>query len=221
MYQGGVSPTPPILTIDVFSDVVCPWCYLGKRRLTAALARLPGRPVMVRWRPFLLDATIPSGGIPRQEYLTRKFGSPEAVEPAHQRLVEAGRAEDIAYRFDLITRSPNTLDAHRVIRWGESDQRQGQVVERLFRGYFSEGRDVGDRAVLAELAADAGMTGDVAARLATDEDRAAVEAEIAEAIQLGINGVPCFVFNQRLAAIGAQGPDAILDAIRQADAMAA
>ncbi len=209
------------LAIDVFSDVVCPWCYLGKRRLTATLRQLSGRPVEVTWRPFRLDPTIPDGGVPREEYISKKFGSLEALEPAHQRLVEMGRREGIDYRFDKITRSPNTIDAHRLVRWAITDGRQEPVVEGLFRAYFTEGRDVGDRAVLAAVAREAGMSGDVASRLASDEDRIAVAQEIEGAYQIGVTGVPCFVFNRRVGIMGAQSPEALLDLVKQADAAAA
>jgi predicted DsbA family dithiol-disulfide isomerase len=213
--------TAPALSIDVFSDVVCPWCYLGKRRLAAALARLGDRAVEVRWRPFRLDATIPDGGIDRSEYITKKFGSVAAIEPAHQRLVEMGRQEGIDYRFDLITRSPNTIDAHRLVNWAMSAAEQDAIVERLFRAYFSEGKDVGDRTVLVALAAEAGMADDIAARLAGGEDRQEVTEEIDGAYRIGVTGVPCFVYNRRLAVMGAQSVEVLLDVVRQADAAAA
>jgi predicted DsbA family dithiol-disulfide isomerase len=206
---------PPPLSIDVFSDVVCPWCYLGKRRLERALAGL-SRPAVVRWRPFRLDPTIPPGGIARDDYLQRKFGSVAAVEPAHRRLTALGRDEGIDYRFDLIRRSPNTIDAHRLVHWTSGD-RQDAMVERLFRAYFTEGRDVGDRTVLAGLAAEAGLEGDIAARLASDEDRLLIEGEIEGAYRLGIDGVPCFVLQRRWAVTGAQTPDVLVAAIAQAD----
>jgi predicted DsbA family dithiol-disulfide isomerase len=141
--------TQPALTIDVVSDVVCPWCYLGKRRLEQALALMPDRDTTVRWRPFRLDPTIPPEGIDREDYLTRKFGSLEAVADSHQRLTEIGQAEGITYRFDAITRAPNTVNAHRLARWASAENRQDAMVERLFAAYFSEGLDVGDNAVVA------------------------------------------------------------------------
>src|SRR5262245_7326733 len=122
----------PDITVDVFSDIVCPWCYLGKRRLGAARARLPGRRAVVRWPPFRLDQTIPPEGIPRAAYIVRKFGSLAAIEPAHRRLTELGEAEGVDYRFDRIERSPNTRDAHRLVRWAAGDGRQDAMVERLF-----------------------------------------------------------------------------------------
>jgi predicted DsbA family dithiol-disulfide isomerase len=212
---------PPNLIIDVFSDVVCPWCYLGKRRLTRALALLPKRSVAVRWRPFRLDPTIPPEGIPRDEYIMGKFGSMDAIEPAHRQLVEAGRNEGIAYRFDLIARAPSTVDAHRLIRWAAGPDRQDAIVERLFAAYFIEGRDIGDRSILVALGTEVGLGEDIDRRLASGEDRDVVENEVAAAYQMGINGVPCFVLNRRLAVMGAQSPEALVEAIGEADAVVA
>src|SRR4051812_25976951 len=190
--------TTATTTIDIFSDVVCPWCYLGKRRLERALNALPSGTVATTWRAYRLDPTIPSDGIDRDTYLTRKFGSVAQIEPAHERLVEMGRAEGIDYRFDLIRRSPSTLDAHRIVRWAALDGRQEAVVERLFAAYFTQGRDIGDRGVLADIARDAGVGGDIAARLATGEDLDALQDEIDTAYRIGITGVPCFVIDRRL-----------------------
>jgi predicted DsbA family dithiol-disulfide isomerase len=208
------------LTFDVFSDVVCPWCYLGKRRLAAALALVPGRRAEVRWRPFRLDPTIPAGGIPREDYLTRKFGSVAAIEPSHRRLTELGAAEGIVYRFDGITRSPNTVDAHRLIRWAAAEERQDEMVERLFAAYFTEGRDIGDPAVLSVLAREAGFASDIATRLASDADRRTVEDEIDAAYRMGVTGVPCFIVNRRIGVIGAERPEVLVEAIRQAEGAA-
>jgi len=132
-----------------------------------------------------------------------------------------GRAEGIDYRFDLIKRSPNTLDAHRVVRWAAEAGRQAAVVERLFAAYFTQGRDVGDRTVLADIAREAGVDGDIEARLAAGEDLDTVQEEIDTAYRIGITGVPCFVIDRRLGVMGAQPPEAILDAIRQAGSSSA
>lgn len=206
---------PAPLTLDVYSDVVCPWCYLGKRRLERGLSLLPELDVAVRWRPFQLDSTIPQGGIERRVYLERKFGSVDAISQTHRRMTEMGATEGIEYHFERIQRSPNTLDAHRVIRWAATAGHQEAIVERLFRAYFSEGLDIGDHAVLARLATEAGLEESfVASRLATDEDREAVEAEIAEAYRIGVTGVPCFVIASRYAVMGAQPPETIARALR-------
>jgi len=207
-------PASAPLNIDIVSDVVCPWCYLGKRRLERAVS-LAGVDATVRWRPFRLDPTIPPGGIDRREYLTRKFGSVEAVAPAHAQLSALGKEEGIDYRFDLITRSPDTVDAHRVIRWASAD-RQDAMTEGLFRAYFTEGREIDDHAVLAALASEVGLDATaVAARLATDEDRAEVKAEIDHAYRIGVTGVPCFILDGRYAVMGAQPPEMLADAITQ------
>jgi predicted DsbA family dithiol-disulfide isomerase len=202
------------LTIDVVSDVVCPWCYLGKRRLERALTLVPDLAVEVRWRPFQLDPTIPPEGIDRRAYIEKKFGIAGSVTPTHERLTEMGVDEGIDYHFERIKRSPNTIDAHRLIHWAGSE-REEEAVERLFRAYFTEGRNIGDPAVLAELAGDIGMeTGDIEARLSTDEDRTVVEQEIAEANRIGVTGVPCFIVGGRYAVGGAQSPDTIAEAIQ-------
>jgi predicted DsbA family dithiol-disulfide isomerase len=212
---------PVTTTVDVFSDVVCPWCYLGKRRLSRALAAMPQRLFAIHWLPFQLDPTIPAEGIDRDAYLIGKFGSTDAIEPAHQRLTEMGRAEGIEYRFDRITRSPNTIDAHRLIRWAAPAGVQDALVERLFAAYFTEGRDIGDHAVLAAIAAEAGLGGDIAARLAGDEDTETINAEIQNAYRIGVSGVPCYVIDRRLGVMGAQMPDALVAAVAQADALKA
>jgi len=200
--------------IDVVSDVVCPWCYLGKRRLERALDLVPGVAVEVRWRPFQLDPTIPPEGIDRRAYIEKKFGIAGSVTPTHERLTEMGVDEGIDYHFERIKRSPNTIDAHRVIHWAGAE-REERAVERLFRAYFTEGRDIGDHAVLAELAGNFGLERvAIEKRLSTDEDRLVVEQEIAEAYRVGVTGVPCFIVGGRYAVMGAQSPETIADAIR-------
>jgi predicted DsbA family dithiol-disulfide isomerase len=206
-----------VFPIDVVSDVVCPWCYLGKRHLEIALEQLGDASIEVTWRPFQLDPTTPSEGVDRKTYFERKFGSLEAVAPAHARLVEMGRKVGIEYRFDDIKRTPNTLDAHRVIRWANEAGLGNAMVDRLFRAFFTEARDIGDREILADLAAEIGLDRSiVAARLAANDDRSAVQDEIEEAQRMGVTGVPCIIVNHRYAVMGAQPPAAIIEAIRQA-----
>jgi predicted DsbA family dithiol-disulfide isomerase len=202
------------VTIDVISDVVCPWCYLGKRRLARAVGLVPEIQLVVRWRPFRLDPTIPPEGVAREDYLTAKFGSLAALDESHRQLEQRGREEGIDYRFDRITRSPNTVDAHRVVRWAAAEGVQDDMVERLFAAYFSEGLDVGDAAVLA---ADVGLDGDaVARRLASEEDSDLVIAEIENAYRVGVSGVPCFIIDRRLAVTGAHPAEVLVQAIGQA-----
>jgi predicted DsbA family dithiol-disulfide isomerase len=211
-------PHPSVpLVIDVVSDVVCPWCYLGKHRLAEALTLVPDARATIRWHPFQLDPTIPQDGVDRDEYFERKFGRADAVEPAHRRLEQLGRQVGIDYHFDRIARTPNSLDAHRLTRWATEAGLGEAMVERLFRAYFAEGVFIGDRSELARLAGEIGLdAGDIAARLASDRDRADVEEEIEAAAGMGITGVPCFIVDGRYAVMGAQEPAALAEAIRRA-----
>jgi predicted DsbA family dithiol-disulfide isomerase len=206
------------VSIDVVSDVVCPWCYLGQKRLEYATATLPDIDVSVRWRPFQLDPSIPRSGMDRLQYMIGKFGSEERIRQAHARIEPLGEAEGIAFNFEAIKVAPNTLDAHRVIRWASSAEPdvQGNLVKRLFSLYFEEGADIGDHTVLAAAAEDVGMDRAVVeAMLATDADRGAVETEVATAARMGITGVPCFLLESRYAVMGAQDTETLADAIRQ------
>jgi predicted DsbA family dithiol-disulfide isomerase len=206
------------ITVDVISDVMCPWCFIGKRRLENALADVAGIDVVVNWRPFQLDPTIPPEGKDRRAYFEEKFGDDERVKAMHAQLSELGRAEGIDFSFGTIERSPNTLDAHRVVRWAgvEGEKMQDAVVERLFSLFFVEGADLTKHETLVLAATDAGMDGPVIeALLAGDADRSAVEDEIATAQKIGVTGVPCFIIDNRYAVLGAQESSVIADAIRQ------
>ena len=203
------------LVIDVVSDVVCPWCFVGKRRLDAAL-RDSGA-AEVRWRPFQLDPTIPPEGLDRQAYMRAKFGDGPRLGEVHQRLTELGKEAGIAFNFAAIQRSPNTLDAHRLIRFADEAGMAEEVVERLFSAYFEQGRDIGDRAVLAEIGGDAGLS-DVAARLETEEGVADVQADIEQAQRGGVQGVPFFIFASKYAVSGAQPAEVLAQAMQQARA---
>ncbi|MGE0004765.1 MAG: DsbA family oxidoreductase [Parvibaculaceae bacterium] len=208
------SETAPV-TIDVVSDVVCPWCYVGKHRLERALAMLPDRKFAVFWRPFQLDPTIPREGMPRQAYLERKFGR-ERLGDLHKPLIEIGKAEGIPFAFDRITRSPNTLDAHRLLRWAHEAGRQNEMADRLFALYFTEGADIGDRDVLTGAAGDVGLDAALVAQLlATGADLDPVIAEIDAARKMGIGGVPTFIFAARFALSGAHPAETIRKAIEQ------
>ncbi len=204
------------LAIDVVSDVVCPWCYLGKKRLERALAQEP-EPIDVRWRPYQLDPSIPKAGVDRRAYLTNKFGNDGRIEAAHERLKALGAEEGIAFAFDKIARAPNTLDAHRLIRWAFLAGARDKVVDRLFSLYFEQGRDIGDRTLLIETARECGMDPEVVEKLfAEGADETEVRAEIAEAQELGVTGVPFFIFAQRFAVPGAQTADVLSAAIDRA-----
>lgn len=203
-----------VLTIDVVSDVVCPWCYLGKRYLEQAIERTPGIAVAVRFRPYLLNPWVPREGMSRTDYLTAKFGSVESYNANNQRVADALAAAGLDYQRDKIKRQPNTIDCHRLIAWAPD---QVAMKQRLMQIYFSEGGDLSDPAVLAQAAADCGMDAEaVRARLASDEDVALIEAEAQSANQTGINGVPFFIFGGILAASGAQPPDHLAQAIAHA-----
>lgn len=204
--------------IDVVSDVVCPWCFLGRKRLENALAMNPDIEATVNWRPFQLDPTIPRQGKDRNRYMQEKFGSSDKIFEIHQQLIELGKEEGIEFDFEAIKISPNTLDAHRLIRWASQAKPnvQDAVVGILFSYYFEQGKDIGDRQVLLEAAEEAGM--DVAivdSLLATDADTVGVQQEIDTANQVGVRGVPCFILDQKYALMGAQSADALADAIRQ------
>lgn len=206
------------ITVDVVSDVVCPWCYLGQKRLDRAIAATPEIAVTVNWRPYQLDPTIPPGGVDRQQYMLAKFGDPARIAQIHQRLVDLGAAEGIDFAFEAIRIAPNTLDAHRLIRWAGTagDGVQDRVVRRLFGLNFEEGANIGDLAVLADAAAEAGMDDAVVRTLLpSGADVEAVKTEIATASRMGITGVPCFLLEGRYAVMGAQDAEVIADAIRR------
>jgi predicted DsbA family dithiol-disulfide isomerase len=205
------------LIVDAISDVVCPWCYIGKRRLEKAVAMRPNLTIAIRWRPFQLDASIPPEGVDRKTYMAMKFGSDERARQIFDHIDAVGASEGIAFNFKAITRSPNTLDCHRILRWAIEAGVQDSVKERLMRAYFIEGVDLTDHAVLAHLAAEAGMVEDqVAQWLATDEDRDAVSEEVQQAYSIGVQGVPFFIFGGKLGVSGAQTPDMLVQAIDEA-----
>lgn len=203
------------LTIDVVSDVVCPWCFIGKRRLENAIALKPDIPVSVRFRPYFLNDWIPREGISREEYLTKKFGSVERYKSIAQRVVAAAAEEGLVYNPDRISRQPNTTDCHRLILW--AGERAPQMKQRLMDLYFTEGGDLTSRDVLAQAAADCGMDrSEIAARLASDADVARVTQEAESAKEAGIDGVPCFILGGQFAVSGAQAADYLAGAIERA-----
>ncbi len=196
------------MQIDVVSDTVCPWCFIGKRRLARALALRPDVPARVFWRPYQLDPTIPREGVDRRAYLKAKFGDSPRTAAMGKTIRGEGAGEGIDFALDRIAKSPNTLDSHRLIRWAGSAGVQDDVVERLFKAYFVEGRDIGDAAVLAAVAGEAGMDAAlVADLLAGDSDAALVEREAGMANQMGISGVPTFIFDSKFMISGAREPE--------------
>ncbi|MGB3644089.1 MAG: DsbA family protein [Mesorhizobium sp.] len=208
------------ITVDVVSDVVCPWCFIGQKRLDKAIAA-SGVDVRVHWRPFQLDPTIPPEGKNRREYMLGKFGSEERIREIHARIEPLGAAEGISFDFDAIKVAPNTLDAHRVIRWAGAagEKVQNRLVRRLFQLNFEEGGNLGDPAVLVEAAREAGMdTAIVETLLPTDADVESVRGEIDTAARMGVTGVPCFLLEGKYAVMGAQDAVTLADAIRQVSA---
>lgn len=210
------------MQIDIVSDTVCPWCFIGKRRLERALALRPDMEFDIRWRAYRLDPTIPPEGVDRKQYMQAKFGNNPNRQAMQDALNQAGDGEGIAFAFDKIARSPNTIDSHRLIRWAASAGVQNEVVERLFEAYFEEGRDIGNADVLVEIASDAGMdSATVADLLEQGADREIIENEDAMAHRLGITGVPTFIFQNKYLVSGAVDPEALLEIIDKVTALAA
>ncbi|HTH18395.1 MAG TPA: DsbA family oxidoreductase [Magnetospirillum sp.] len=213
------------MKIEFIFDTVCPWCYVGKRRFERALAKRPGTRADIRWRPFLLNPDIPLEGIDRRTYLDRKFGGPARVQRVHSAVAAAGEVEGITFDFDSITRAPNTLNSHRMIRFAAGMGREAETVEALYRGYFCEGRDIGQISQLVDIGAALGLPEKaLESYLLSDADIAAVMNDNARAHRLGVNGVPCLVLEDLYAVAGAQEPDVLLrliDIAREAEAEAA
>jgi predicted DsbA family dithiol-disulfide isomerase len=201
------------MLIEVFSDVVCPWCYIGKRRLESALSTAGIPDADVRGRAFQLNPDLPPEGVDRRQYLEAKFGGPEGAARIHDRVRQAGRTAGIDFRFEDIARSPNTFDAHRLLRLAAQQGKQGAMKENLMQAYFLKGRDVGDRPVLTEIARETGIDGDVGAWLGSDAEATGVREDLAAARQLQISGVPFFIFGGRYAIAGAQPAEIFVQAL--------
>lgn len=201
-----------MITIDIVSDTVCPWCFVGKRRLEQALAQMADAPeVTVTWRPFQLNPDMPREGADRKTHLRAKFGGDERFKQMYDAITEAGKSVQIPFAFDKVERTPNTIDSHRLIDRAGKTGHQDAVVEALFRTYFVEGRDIGDIDVLVDIATSAGLdAGEVRAYLESDEDIERMRAEDRKAREMGVQGVPCFIVNQKYAISGAQEPAAFL-----------
>jgi predicted DsbA family dithiol-disulfide isomerase len=210
------------MQIDVISDTVCPWCFIGKRRLMRAMEARPGIAFDVRWRPYQLDPTVPKGGHDRQAYMRAKFGDdPMRIVEMHKLIAAEGEKEGIAFDFAAIQRRPNSLDSHRLIRWAEAAGVQDDVVERLFIAYFENGEDIGDARILADIADLCGMDGvDVARMLDTDDDLAMVTREDQIAHEMGVTGVPAMIFGNKLAVSGAREAQVLISVIDRVTEMA-
>jgi predicted DsbA family dithiol-disulfide isomerase len=214
---------PNPVRVDVVSDIVCPWCFIGKKRLEKALTMTPEIPVEVHFRPYFLNDWIPLEGMSREEYLTTKFGSPEKYKGIAQRVSMAAASEGLVYASDKIARQPNTRDAHRLIRWADAVGKGPAMKQRLMDLYFTEGADLSSAEVLVQAAADVGLDpAQVRADLASDKDVAAIEQDVQMAKDAGIQGVPMFIFGGKFAVSGAQSPEYLAQAIaRAAEAEAA
>lgn len=205
------------LTVDVISDVICPWCYIGKRRLERAIAAVEGQhEVQVHWHPFQLNPTMPKEGISRKEYRTRKFGSWERSLELDAKVIAVGESEGIHFAFDKTERTPNTVDAHRLIWLADQHGCQNAVVEALFRAYFNEGRDIGHHQTLIDVVSEAGLGRQVAESMLGSDDGMDVMSNAQELSQRHlVTGVPFFIINNAITLSGAQEPETFLDAFRQ------
>ncbi len=198
------------MEIDIFSDTICPWCFIGKRRLERALAERPQPDLTIHWRAFQLNPDMPAEGMDRQRYLEVKFGGEANAKAVYDNVRAAGETEGIDFAFEAMTRTPNTVASHRLIRHAGESGQQDPVVQALFDAYFLRGEDIGDLDVLTAAAATGGLDGAAArAFLETDAEAEAVRAEDRAARQAGISGVPCFIFAGRHALAGAHPPEVL------------
>ena len=213
------------ITIDVVSDVVCPWCYLGTRRLEKAIDGVKDElAVAVTFRPYQLNPDMPPEGVDHKKHLAEKLGGADAVDSAHERLAGLGREDGIDFDFPAVKISPNTLDAHRLLRWAmiEGPEVQTRVALALFKAYFEEGRNVGDRVVLLDIAESCGMDRSVVTALfSAGADVDSVKEEIGMARDMGVTGVPCFIIDNKYAVMGAQSTEVLANAFREIAAMKA
>lgn len=210
------------MKIDIISDTVCPWCFIGKRKLETALAARPDLDVEVNWHPFQLHPEMPREGADRKEFIAQKFGSPERAKELYSNVKRAGEAVDIPFNFEDIKRSPNTLDSHRLIRWAATAGCQDKLVDVLFRRFFIDGEDISDHDVLTRAADEAGMDADIVAGLLDkDDDREIVAEEDRKAREMGVSGVPFFIIDNKYALSGAQDPEAFIAAFDKVTSEAA
>lgn len=193
------------MRIDIVFDTVCPWCFIGKRRLQQALAMRPGVKAELRWRPFLLNPDMPLEGMERGLYLERKFGSSYRVQRIHAAAVQAGESEGIRFNFDIIQRTPSSVQSHRLIQWAASYGLQSELVEAVFKAFFEDGRDIGELAVLVLLAEEVGLPAREALEfMLSDTGLDEIEEHNGRMHRLGVTGVPCFILDDRYAISGAQ-----------------
>ncbi len=205
-----------MVKLDILSDPICPWCYIGKTQLDRALHEVPGHPFVIEWHPFQLNPDMPREGMDRAEYLQRKFGGKEQAVKVYGQIQR--HADDIGLMANLgdIKRTPNTVDAHRLIHWAGIEARQGPVVDALFKAYFVDGRDIGDAEVLSDIADGAGLDAALVQKLlATDEDTKMVQERDIHSREMGVTSVPTFIVAQKHAVPGAQTPDLWVQVIKE------
>jgi predicted DsbA family dithiol-disulfide isomerase len=211
-----------MIFVDIVSDTICPWCYIGKRRFERALAASGRNDVAISWRPFQLNPDMPPDGMTRDDYVRAKLGGGDRPRQIYQAIAESGREAGIDFQFSRIKRTPNTVLSHRLVHWSAKNERQDELVTELFKAYFEEGLDIGDLDVLVECAARVGLdplpTRDY---LQSDDGRQEVVASDVYARRLGINGVPCFIVNRKYAVSGAQPPSAFIEVFNLAERDAA
>ncbi len=197
-----------MVKLDIISDPICPWCYIGKTNLDKALEQVPDHPFTIEWHPFQLNPDMPAGGMDRRAYLEGKFGGKEGAVKAYAPVVEHAERAGAHINFDAIKTTPNTIDAHRLIHWAGIEQRQSFVVDLLFKAYFVDGRDIGDHEVLADIADTAEMDAAMVTKLlASDADTADIRARDKHSREMGISSVPTFIVAQQHAVPGAQPPE--------------
>ena len=198
------------MRLDIFADVICPWCWIGKRRLERALKMRPQEGLQIRWRAFQLNPGMPVGGMDRKEYLSAKFGGDGQATRIYDVIRAAGESEGLEFNFDKIQRTPNTLRAHRLVRLAQDRGKGSPMMEALFQAYFGRGQDIGDREVLMDAAMPLGLTAEeIRQQIDSAEGLEAVQAEDALARRHGINGVPCYIFNGKFALAGAHEPEVL------------
>ncbi len=211
-----------MIYVDIVSDTICPWCYIGKRRFERALDLSGRNDIAISWRPFQLNPDMPPEGMTRDDYVRAKFGGGDRPRQIYQAIAESGREAGIEFQFSKIRRTPNTVMSHRLVHWSARQERQDEVVAELFKAYFEDGLDVGDLETLAECARRAGLDRELARRfLLSEEGRQEVVASDVYARRLGINGVPCFIVNRKYAVSGAQPPSAFVEVFNLAERDAA
>lgn len=208
-----------MIKLDILSDPICPWCYIGKTHLDRALEASPGHPFEIEWHPFQLNPDMPAGGMDRRLYLEQKFGGRDSAVKIYARVEEAARDAGLDIDFGKIPRVPNTLNAHRLIHWAGMEGRQTAVVSALFKAYWREGQDIGDTAVLLDIAGAAGLDRAMTERLlGSDADADDIRARDAHARERGVSGVPCFIIGNRYVVSGAQPPKVWAQVIEELNA---